>query len=66
MLALGHCLRKQGALQDALLWYNKALSMSPGQPGTLAAVGYTHQLMGNIPRAIEVRHVLTVVTADMD
>ena len=37
--------------------YERALAMSPGQPGTLAALGYTHHLMGNLQDAIEVRPV---------
>jgi len=35
--------------------YNLALALRPGQPGTFAALGYTHQIIGHLPEAIEVR-----------
>jgi len=37
--------------------YKLALALCPGQPGTFAALGYTHQLMGNLPEAIQVSTV---------
>ena len=41
---LAHTLRKQRRYDEARVAYERALGLAPGQPGTLAALGYTHHL----------------------
>ncbi len=44
MVNLAHTLRKQRRYGEARAAYERALGLAPGQPGTLAALGYTHHL----------------------
>eukprot|EP00983_Pelagomonas_calceolata_P086858 1156845-Pelagomonas_calceolata.AAC.7 len=44
--------------------YSLALALSPGQPGTFAALGYTQQLMGHLPEAIEAYHSALAIRPD--
>ena len=45
---LGHTLRKQRHYGEARGAYERALGLAPGQPGTLAALGYTHHLQATL------------------
>lgn len=56
MVNLGHALRKLRRFDDALDMFTRALGAAPEQPGTLAALAFTHHLMGNLSLAIENYH----------
>ncbi|KAL6762480.1 hypothetical protein V8C86DRAFT_1825113 [Haematococcus lacustris] len=64
VLALGHCLRKQSKLVHALQAYNLALSLNPGQPGTLSAKAFTLHLMGDLQQAVQAYHAALAVRPD--
>ncbi len=53
---LGHAVRKQHQYSEAIELYEQALGLCPMQPGTYAALGYTHHLLGNTAAAIEHYH----------
>jgi hypothetical protein len=44
LVCLGHVFRKQRRWGEAVAAFEKALGLCPGQPGTHAALGYTHHL----------------------
>jgi hypothetical protein len=44
MVNLGHVYRKQRRWPQAVAAYERALALCAGQPGTYAALGYTHHL----------------------
>ena len=56
MVNLGHALRKLRRFDDAIDMFTRALGAAPEQPGTLAALAYTHHLVGNLNLAIENYH----------
>ena len=53
---LAHAYRKLRKFNSAIEMLNKALSASPRQAGTYAALAYTLHLQGNLPAAIENYH----------
>ncbi|KAK9828405.1 hypothetical protein WJX81_004996 [Elliptochloris bilobata] len=56
LVNLGHVFRKQRRWADAVGAFQQALGLCPGQPGTYAALGYTHHLQGDLEAAIEDYH----------
>eukprot|EP00887_Chlorella_sp_A99_P002438 scaffold10.g2438.t1 len=56
LVALGHTYRKLRRWADAAACYGRALGLAPGQPGTYAALGYTHHLAGELDAAIQNYH----------
>eukprot|EP00898_Chlorokybus_atmophyticus_P002261 jgi/Chlat1/3035/Chrsp206S03287 len=62
---LAHALRKRKVYGEAVLWYEKALCLSPQRGSTLAALGYTCHLQGRLADAIEYYHsALSLVRDD--
>jgi anaphase-promoting complex subunit 6 len=53
---LGHALRKLRRWPEALDCYRRALGLRPGRPGTHAAMGLTHHLLGSLDEAVEAYH----------
>ena len=63
---LGHVLRKQEKLEEALKAHTRALQMNPTHPDTLAALGFVHLLQGDFRSSIEFcRHSLSVRREDL-
>jgi len=56
MFNLGHAYRKLGKYEDAIQYYESALSYNPKEASTFAALGLTYHLMGRIDEAIENYH----------
>ena len=48
-LNLGHTLRKQARLVEAVGCYERALSLAPRSAGTAAALGFCRHLQGDLP-----------------
>jgi anaphase-promoting complex subunit 6 len=57
---LAHAHRKQNNFDEAIAWYERALSLAPRSASTYTALGFTHQLKGNFQshmgEAIECYH----------
>lgn len=57
---LAHAHRKQNNFDEAISWYERALSLTPRSASTYTALGFTHQLKGNFQshmgEAIECYH----------
>lgn len=49
---LGHTLRKQKHYDEAIQMFERALGLSPGQPGTFAALAYTYHLQVHLLGAL--------------
>ena len=56
LVALGHALRKQGALADAEAAYEAALALAPREAGTHSALGLTRHLAGDPRGAADAYH----------
>lgn len=56
LVNLGHSLRKLRRWDEALQVFQQALGVSPFQSGTLAAIGFTYHMIGNVGLAIEYYH----------
>lgn len=56
LVNLGHALRKLRRWDEALHVFQQALGVAPFQSGTLAAIGFTHHMIGNVGVAIEYYH----------
>ena len=52
LVNLGHVFRKQRRWADAVGAFQQALGLCPGQPGTYAALGYTHHLQARVPSEV--------------
>lgn len=53
---LGHALRKLHRYDEAIAQYSRALALSPRNPSTYTALGFTYHLMGELDVAIEYYH----------
>ncbi len=49
-------LRMAGQLEQAAVWYLRALSLHPNDGGGLAALGFTYHLLQRFDEAVELYH----------
>ena len=60
LVNLAHSNRKLNNFDEAIFWYEQALSLAPRDASTYTALGFTHQLKGNfqsrMEKAIECYH----------
>ena len=61
---LGHAYRKAGRYADALGAYGQSLALCPGKPSTLAAMAFTHALVGSPVKCAELCHAVLAQAAD--
>eukprot|EP00466_Bigelowiella_natans_P006498 jgi/Bigna1/38873/e_gw1.28.15.1 len=53
---LAHTYRKRGMFEEAVKFYEKALTVAPKSPMIYTSLGFTHHLRGNLDLAIQYYH----------